>query len=103
MSEPDNAQPPSQYTLSDAPLEAPQIEDATKPKRKPNEPKDAILNRMVDMGKTATSSNSHETIATTMEILRGQQHTPEPVKKPRNVANEEPKPISHEPPMQDTN
>ena len=56
---------------------------------------------MTDMAKSATSPNSHEAIATAMDILKDRQETPELVKKPRMVANKQPKPVSQEPPRQD--
>ena len=53
------------------------------------------------MAKSATSSNSHETIATDTDILNDIQETPELVKKTRKVANTHPNPISQEPPRKD--
>ena len=55
---------------------------------------------MVDMAKRATSCNSHETIATAMNISRGIQDTPELVNTPRKVANKQPKLVSQAPPVQ---
>ena len=52
------------------------------------------------MAKCAIASNSHETIVATMDILREIPDTPEPVKKPRNVANKQPKPVNPKLPMQ---
>ena len=49
---------------------------------------------MTDMATRATSTNSHGTIAATMDILEDIQETPDPVKTPRKDANKQPKPTS---------